>query len=49
MFDWLVSIIPNRFQPRLQFDELALNELSESIKEHGIIQPLVFYLINPLV
>ncbi len=35
------SIIPNRFQPRLQFDELALNELSESIKEHGIIQPLV--------
>lgn len=35
------SIIPNRFQPRLQFDETALNELAASIKEHGIIQPLV--------
>lgn len=35
------DIIPNRFQPRLKFDEEALNELSESIKQHGIIQPLV--------
>lgn len=35
------NIIPNRFQPRLQFDEEALNELADSIKEHGIIQPLV--------
>lgn len=35
------NIIPNRFQPRLQFDEEALNELAASIKEHGIIQPLV--------
>jgi len=35
------SIIPNRFQPRLQFDDEALNELAASIKEHGIIQPLV--------
>src|SRR5574344_1362276 len=34
-------IIPNRFQPRLTFDEKALNELAESIKVHGIIQPLV--------
>ena len=34
-------IIPNRFQPRLTFDENALNELALSIKEHGIIQPLV--------
>jgi len=34
-------IIPNRFQPRLTFDETSLNELAESIKEHGIIQPLV--------
>ena len=35
------DIIPNRFQPRLAFDEKALNELAISIKEHGIIQPLV--------
>lgn len=35
------DIIPNRFQPRLAFDETGLKELSESIKQHGIIQPLV--------
>lgn len=35
------EIIPNRFQPRLTFDERGLQELSDSIKEHGIIQPLV--------
>ena len=35
------EIIPNRFQPRLTFDENALKELAMSIKEHGIIQPLV--------
>ncbi len=35
------DIIPNRFQPRLTFDEKALKELSESIKVHGVIQPLV--------
>ena len=35
------DIIPNRFQPRLSFDEDGLKELAASIKEHGIIQPLV--------
>ncbi len=35
------DIIPNRFQPRLSFDEEGLKELSDSIKQHGIIQPLV--------
>ncbi len=35
------DIIPNRFQPRLAFDEEGLKELSESIKQHGVIQPLV--------
>lgn len=39
-------IIPNRFQPRLTFDENALNELADSIKEHGIIQPLVLRKLN---
>ena len=28
-------------QPRREFDEVALNELAESIKEHGILQPIV--------
>lgn len=35
------DIIPNRFQPRISFDEKALDDLASSIKEHGIIQPLV--------
>ncbi len=35
------DIIPNRFQPRLTFNEEGLSELTESIKQHGIIQPLV--------
>ena len=37
----LEDIVPNRFQPRLTFDMEALNDLAKSIKEHGIIQPLV--------
>lgn len=35
------DIIPNRFQPREIFDEKALKELSASIKEHGVIQPII--------
>ncbi|MBQ4584250.1 MAG: ParB/RepB/Spo0J family partition protein [Bacilli bacterium] len=35
------DIIPNRFQPRIAFDEKALQDLANSIKQHGIIQPLV--------
>lgn len=41
VFVALDDIIPNRFQPRLSFDEEALNELAKSIRQHGIIQPLV--------
>lgn len=37
----LDDILPNRFQPRIRFDEEAINELAESIKEHGVIQPIV--------
>lgn len=33
-------IAPNRFQPRREFDEAALEELRESIARHGILQPL---------
>ena len=42
--DFMVKISmvePNKEQPRKSFDEAALNELAESIKQHGIIQPLV--------
>ncbi len=35
------DIIPNRYQPRMNFDEESLNDLAESIKQFGIIQPLV--------
>ncbi len=38
---FLDEIIPNRFQPRLNFDQKSLMELADSIKQHGIIQPLV--------
>ena len=37
----LNDILPNRFQPRLRFNEVAINELAESIKKHGVIQPIV--------
>ena len=41
----LTEIEPNRNQPRKEFDEQALSELADSIREHGIIQPL---LVRPL-
>lgn len=34
------EIQPSRYQPRLEFDEEAIKELSESIKENGLIQPI---------
>ncbi len=34
------QIVPNRLQPRTVFDEEKIRELSDSIKEQGIIQPL---------
>ncbi|MDC7289190.1 ParB/RepB/Spo0J family partition protein [Blautia schinkii] len=37
----LSSVEPNRSQPRKQFDEDALLELAESIKQYGILQPLL--------
>lgn len=37
----IIKIVPNPHQPRLSFNEEKLQELSSSIKEHGIIQPIV--------
>lgn len=37
----LKEIKVNPFQPRKIFDEAALNELAESIKEHGVLQPII--------
>ena len=41
----LTDIVPNEHQPRHQFDEDALRELSDSIARHGVLQPL---LVRPL-
>lgn len=35
------QIIPNRYQPRIHFSEQELSELADSIREQGIIQPLL--------
>lgn len=35
------KIVPNPFQPRREFDEDRLNELSASIRQYGVLQPLV--------
>ncbi len=37
----VAAIVPNPMQPRHRFDPEALRELSDSIKEHGLIQPLI--------
>ena len=41
----ITEIEPNRDQPRKQFDPTALSELADSIKEYGVLQPLV---VRPL-
>jgi ParB family transcriptional regulator, chromosome partitioning protein len=35
------KILPNKFQPRTYFDAIELQELADSIRENGIIQPLI--------
>ena len=37
----LSDIVPNKFQPRKNFDESNLEDLSNSIKERGVIQPII--------
>ena len=43
---YLDDIIPNRFQPREIFEERPLKELAISIKEHGVIQPIIVRKVN---
>ena len=35
------KVVPDPDQPRRFFDETALNELAESVREHGVVQPIV--------
>ena len=41
MYIKLDDIIPNRFQPREIFDEESLEKLADSIKNHGVIEPII--------
>lgn len=41
----LTEIVPNREQPRKQFDEEGISELAASITQHGLLQPLT---VRPL-
>jgi ParB family chromosome partitioning protein len=37
----IIEVEPNKSQPRMNFDEEALEELSNSIKQYGVIQPII--------
>ncbi len=37
----LSDLRPNPYQPRKKFDDAALSELADSIKEHGVFQPII--------
>lgn len=40
------QVVPSPLQPRLQFVEAPLDDLMESIRQHGIIQPLIVRLVD---
>lgn len=42
----LDSVVPSPLQPRMQIGELPLDDLVESIRHHGIIQPLIVRAVN---
>jgi len=46
-FVQIEAIVPNRLQPRKIFDEEKITELAESIKEQGVIQPLIVNQAGP--
>ena len=35
------DLVPNKYQPRKIFDEVTLEDLTNSIKERGVIQPII--------
>jgi ParB family transcriptional regulator, chromosome partitioning protein len=37
----LAQIVPNRYQPRQVFDQTAIQELAQTIDEHGLLQPII--------
>ncbi|MEW6027133.1 MAG: ParB/RepB/Spo0J family partition protein [Planctomycetota bacterium] len=37
----LEKIVPNRFQPRKAFEKESLRELIDSIREHGVLRPII--------
>lgn len=37
----LKDIVPNRYQPRKVFDRQAIEELAQTIQEHGLLQPII--------
>ena len=37
----LIEVEPNKNQPRTNFDDEKIDELAESIKEYGVIQPII--------
>ena len=37
----VIDLIPNKYQPRKNFDEINLEDLTNSIKERGMIQPII--------
>ncbi|QZY50833.1 ParB/RepB/Spo0J family partition protein [Leucobacter tenebrionis] len=43
----VADIVPNRLQPRTEFDEEALEELTHSVREFGVFQPVVVRAIEP--
>ena len=40
------DLVPNKYQPRKNFDEASLEELTNSIKERGMIQPIIVRISN---
>ena len=44
----VADVVPNRVQPRTEFDEQALEELTHSVREFGVFQPIVVREIEPV-
>ncbi len=42
----LIEVEPNRQQPRTDFDEDKLSDLADSIREHGVIQPIIVHKLD---